>query len=235
MPKSSMTDENNFPGLKKRIAVSDLDHVYSELKQSMMMGLFAPGQPLKLRELAEAFGTSHMPVREALHRLAVAEVLETAPRKSPFVPLANSKRLRDILSLRIDLECKAALLALELDDGMLANRLRIVNGKMDAESIKKRPHIHKYLKLNQQFHFEIYRQSNNDVLLNLIELLWMRYGPLLNFLQSDDGQFFEHSQHNKIIKAIETQDSKALSESISSDLTVAAESIERNLLSVLNA
>jgi DNA-binding GntR family transcriptional regulator len=220
---------SGLPSLKKRIVVSDLDHVFGELKQSMMMGKFAPGQPLKLRELAEVFGTSYMPVREALHRLAMVEALETAPRRSPSVPQAGRKRLRDILSLRIDLECKAAILALENDEGTLAKALRSITAKMDAEAGKNKPNIHNYLELNQRFHFEIYRRSNNDVLLNLIELLWMRYGPLLNLLITDDDLSYKHRQHVQIADAIEMKSAAKLMKALSEDLTAAASAIERKI------
>jgi DNA-binding GntR family transcriptional regulator len=230
--KSLVTDTAGLSSLKRRNTVSDLDHIFAELKQSMMMGRFVPGQKLKLADLADAFGTSHMPVREALNRLVMVKALETAPRRSPSIPNPNPKQLKDILSLRIDLECKAGCMALDNDDGTLAKRLRVLNARMDAEAAKRAPNIRKYLELNQQFHFEIYRRSNNDVLLDLIELLWMRYGPLLNLLSSDGGLSFKHSPHpwhEKIIAAIENQEKTALKESISNDLNTARALIEQKI------
>lgn len=229
VPNYSAKKSAGPAGQKRPATSSDLDYVFGKLKQSMMMGQFVPGQKLKLGELAGTFGTSHMPVREALHRLAMVQALETAPRRSPSVPKANRKHLRDILSLRIDLESKAARLALENDDGTLAKSMHAVNEMMNVEGAKREPRIQKYLELNQQFHFEIYRRSDNDVLLNLIELLWMRYGPLLNLISAGGGLSFEHSQHSKMIEAVERKDAGALIEAISNDLTSAAIAIERRI------
>ena len=105
--------DSRLPDLATRMTASDLDHVYSELKKAIMMGEFEPGQKLKLAELAEAFGTSQMPVREALGRLASAGALESAQRRSMVVPTADFARLRAILSLRIDLEGNAVRLAMQ--------------------------------------------------------------------------------------------------------------------------
>lgn len=219
----------NLPDMKKRAPVSDLDHVYSQLQQSMMMGEFVPGQKLKLGELAAAFGTSHMPVREALNQLAVTQTIETAPRRTPSVPKADIKRLHDILSLRVDLETKAARLAIEFNDGSLEKALRAINSKMDTEAAKRKPSMRTYLSLNQRFHFEIYRRSNNADLLNFIELLWMRYGPLLNLISTGDGLSFGHSQHINMIEAVGAQDSTNLEAAITQDLMSAAKAIEAKI------
>lgn len=229
MPEAAIPDAKKFAGLKRREPVSDLDHVYDELKRSMMAGEFVPGQKLKLAELAAAFGTSHMPVREALNRLAVVHALDTAPRRSPSVPQANIKRLRDILSLRVDLECKAARLALENDTGSLAKAIKTINDRMNAECDRREPSIRRYLELNQKFHFEIYQRSGNDDLLTLIELLWMRYGPMLNLISADGGLSLEHSLHGDIIEAVEQNDAARLQDALSQDLSSAADAIERRI------
>lgn len=221
----SQVKQQNLPEMKKRKPVSDLDHIYGELKRSMMMGEFVPGQKLKLEELAEAFGTSHMPVREALNRLAVVHAVETAPRRSPSVPQADKKRLQDVLTLRIELECLAARFTLENDVGGLAGSLRAINDKMDEEGMIGAPNIRRYLELNHRFHFSLYDGCNNPDLLVLIEQLWMRYGPLLNLISSGGSLVFEHSQHAVIIEAVEARDPEALCQAIKTDLTNAARAI----------
>lgn len=220
---------SDLQSLRPRKVVSDLDHVYSEMKRLIMMGEFVPGQKLKLDDLASAFGTSHMPVREALNRLVVARALETVPRKSPRVPEANRKRLRDILDLRVDLECKAAVLSLARNREQLATALLEINRKMDAESAKGAPSAQIYLSLNQRFHFELYRHCGNDELLNLIELLWMRYGPLLNLLRSSKFRLSNHAEHQRMIDSVQQDDAASLQEALCADLISAADAIEKSI------
>ena len=66
------------------------ERVYLALRDQLMRGGFEPGQKLKIAELAEAFGTSAMPVREALNRLTVERALETLPSRTVCVPALSS-------------------------------------------------------------------------------------------------------------------------------------------------
>src|SRR6202045_242717 len=72
------------------------ERVYSALRDQLMRGGFEPGQKLKIAELAEAFGTSAMPVREALNRLTVERALETLPSRTVRVPALLKNSLQDL-------------------------------------------------------------------------------------------------------------------------------------------
>lgn len=76
-----------------------------------MVGRFDPGQTLTIASLADSFGTSHMPVREALRRLAAENALEIAPNGSARVPAISKARLDDLCRARIAIEGLAAELA----------------------------------------------------------------------------------------------------------------------------
>ncbi len=212
----------NLPELKPREQVSDLEHIYGELKRAIMMGEFEPGQKLKLDDLAKAFGTSHMPVREALNRLVVARVLEAEPRRSMSIPKADHKRLNDLISLRTDLESKALVLAMRSANGSFAGLLDKINKGMDSETTKKKPNVKSYLALNQRFHFTMYEFCDNDELLNIIELLWMRYGPLLNLLRRGTLLISRHVHHYEIVEAVRVNDPAAATAALTADLNEAA-------------
>lgn len=214
--------DSRLPDLPARTAVSDLEHVYSELKKAIMMGEFEPGQKLKLAELAEAFRTSQMPVREALGRLASAGALEAAQRRSMVVPSADVARMRAILALRIDLEGKAVRLAMQTGREGLLDHLTRANAVMDVEAARPNPSIKAYLAANHAFHFAIYTASGNCDLVDLIEILWMRYGPLLNLLRRSDVSFFWHARHAELINAVKAGDPDAAVAALTADLEEAA-------------
>lgn len=213
---------SKLPDLPPRERVSDLEHIYTALKKSIMMGEFEPGQKLKLGELSEIFGTSQMPVREALGRLATAGALEWAQRRSMLIPAADAARLKSILSLRIDLEGKAVRLAVERGGSELAKKLEKANRVMDAEAAAATPRIRAYLAANHDFHFTFYAASANPDLVDLIEILWMRYGPLLNLLRKSDAPFFWHGHHDEMIRAVRTGDADAAVAALEADLNDAA-------------
>jgi DNA-binding GntR family transcriptional regulator len=80
------------------------ERVYCTLRDQLMRGGFEPGQKLKIAELAEAFGTSAMPVREALNRLAVERALETLPSRTVRVPALSKATLQDLRETRFAVE-----------------------------------------------------------------------------------------------------------------------------------
>ncbi len=65
-----MASRSHF-GLARIARETVQEHVYGALRDQLMRGGFEPGQKLKIAELAQAFGTSAMPVREALNLLTV--------------------------------------------------------------------------------------------------------------------------------------------------------------------
>lgn len=213
----------SLPAFEPRRAISDADHVYRELKQHFMIGEFEPGQKLTLPELAEAFGTSQMPVREATSRLVVARAIEALPRRSLRVPEATVQRLDALLPLRLHLEGEAARLAAAHGSARIAGQLRDIDDRM--REIARGQDTKTYLKLNQEFHFTIYAESGNADLVDLIELLWMRYAPLMNIVRSGVLSETGQHRHDEAIRAIGRQDGAAAAAAICADIAEAGEAI----------
>lgn len=205
-----------LPELHSRRPSSDLDYVYDELKQWCMMGEFEPGQKLTLPSLAEAFGTSQMPIREATNRLVAARAMVAPPRRSLCMPDATVERLDTLLPLRLLLEGEAAEMGARTAGPELAEELEAINAELSAED--EAGNIKGYLRKNQQFHFTLYRASGNRDLIDLVELLWMRYGPLLNVVRSDALSRLGHANHMAVISAVRASDPQAAGEAIRSDL-----------------
>src|ERR1700749_1516812 len=80
------------------------EQIYVALREKLMRGGFEPGQGLKIAELAEAFGTSAMPVREALNRLTAERGLEARPNRTVHVPTLTTERLKDLKEARFAVE-----------------------------------------------------------------------------------------------------------------------------------
>src|SRR3954447_25358779 len=100
--------EFEIPPLKVS-PLSTIDHVDSEQKSALIAGEFSPGQPMRLKELAVAFRTSHMPIRESLNRLSGIGILERAPRRSTRVPTVTIGGLRNLLEVRLLNERQAVI------------------------------------------------------------------------------------------------------------------------------
>jgi DNA-binding GntR family transcriptional regulator len=81
--------------------------LYEEFREAILTGRFEPGQLLSENALAAEFGKSRTPVREALHRLEIENLVERVPR-GMRVRASSPEEILDIYEVRITLEGAAA-------------------------------------------------------------------------------------------------------------------------------
>lgn len=222
MPKDSQQFE--IPPMKAS-PLSTIDHVYSELKNALMAGEFSPGQPMRLKELAVAFGTSHMPIRESLNRLNGTGVLERTPRRSTRVPMVTVEGLRDLLAVRLLNERQAILWGTERFAGRKLAQIREINSRLDQLNLERKPDIKKYMQINQLFHFSVYRLCGNKALMNIIEALWLQGGPVLSLRKKGEKMVPAHQNHALIIDSIEKGDGQAAADALQRDIIEAHDQI----------
>src|SRR5919202_1158904 len=84
------------------------DQVYRQLVAMILDGEIEPCRTVTIAGIAEAFGVSAMPVREALHRLTAAKVLTVIAARSVGVPPLTVERLSDLTRVRVEVEGLAA-------------------------------------------------------------------------------------------------------------------------------
>jgi DNA-binding GntR family transcriptional regulator len=153
------------------------DRVHADLRSLLMRGRFAPGQPLTITELADAFGTSAQPVRDAICRLCAEKALETLPNRTTRVPVLDHKQLDDLRVARRAVEGLAAELgAQRASDEDVARLVAIVEREIQAGDESQ---VELRVRQNFDFHFALYRLSNSSALLPLIESLWLQLGPYI--------------------------------------------------------
>jgi DNA-binding GntR family transcriptional regulator len=87
------------------------DRAYEQIKKGLISGAFRSGQTLVIRTLADAYGISTTPVREALQRLVAERNLELLPNRSIVVPVLSSERFIELVRIRRELEGLAGELA----------------------------------------------------------------------------------------------------------------------------
>jgi GntR family transcriptional regulator, colanic acid and biofilm gene transcriptional regulator len=84
---------------------------YRELRAALMGGEFLPATTLTLRALADRLGTSIMPIREAVSRLAAEHALELRPNRAIRVPELSRVEIDHLWQIRLLIESEAAGLA----------------------------------------------------------------------------------------------------------------------------
>jgi len=194
------------------------DRVYSVLRDRLMRGGFEPGQKLKIAELATALGTSAMPVREALNRLAAERAIESMPNRSVRVPSLSKESLRDLMEARFAIEGLAvARAAQNMDEETLATLRQFIEAQSetDAEHVSEGS-----AQQNRAFHFAIYRRSGSAVLLPIIESLWLQFGPYLRVASERfDGREGRGTNfHVEMVAALARGDAAAARKALESDI-----------------
>lgn len=194
------------------------ERVYGVLRDRLMRGGFEPGQKLKIAELAEALGTSAMPIREALNRLAAERAIEALPNRSVRVPSLSKDALQDLMDTRFAVEGLAVARAARNMTAATLTRLRdLIAAQSDTDS----EHISEAsARQNRAFHFAIYRQSGSTVLLPIIESLWLQFGPYLRVASERfDGREGRGTHfHVEIVDALARGDGKAARKALEDDI-----------------
>lgn len=195
--------------------------VHAALRQALMNGDFLPGQRIVVREIAERFETSAMPVREALRQLVSDEALFDHPNRGVIVPEATVEVISDLVRVRCSIEGAATeWAAATIDEAELADiaaidrHMRACTARHDAAD---------YLTLNRRFHFSVYRAARSPVLQPVIERLWLRAGPWLNIMRDEATLGLGLDHHAEIIDALRRGDGVRARRALIADITDAAD------------
>jgi len=187
--------------------------VYDTLRRSLMRGELAPGTKISSRSVADALGTSAMPVREALKRLEADNVLESQAKRGFVVRSMTESEFQEILQIRLELEGMAIRTAANQMTASRISSLHRLEKTMHAEQ-----DVRTILDLNYQFHFTIYRAAKMPITLSIIENIWLRLGPALWNMVDDYANNDADENHLKIIKSLEKGDADAAVEALCADM-----------------
>jgi DNA-binding GntR family transcriptional regulator len=183
------------------------DVIYERLRREIATGQLKPG-PLKLRPLAERFGTSPIPVREALRRLESDRLVSFVGNRAIRVNAVSAKELGEVFAIRAELESLALRLAvphLAADAARLA-ALESLMDRMDEQAGEPA----EWRTTNEQFHTALYDAADSPRLLGLIGNLWVVVEPYLRmYVQSLSSLREAQEQHRAMVASVAAGDAAA--------------------------
>ena len=198
------------------------DQAFEQLRSEIYAGRFGPGSILPLRSLAESFGTSITPVRDAVSRLVSLGVLERGARNAAVVPSVSAETLRNLTTVRCEIEGLAAREAARRASPGSAAELAAQLARM--KDLIKVEAFREYLEAHRAFHFKIYALAENPILSEMIETLWLRFGPVLTFVVPAYVKLLKGTDHHSaIVAAIGRGDSATAEAAIVADIREAAD------------
>jgi DNA-binding GntR family transcriptional regulator len=173
------------------------DAVREKLRAAIRSGKLAPGLQLKQDELAERFGTSRIPVREALRQLEVEGYVTIHPNRGAMVAELRLDEILELMEIRVALECHALRLAVpqmsEIDLETAEGILRAYDEEPEPET---------WGEMNWRFHETLYAPCNHPKLLAMIEA---NYGHVSRFTRGmvsrTVGKDRPQQEHYKLLAA----------------------------------
>lgn len=235
-PLEEMTNDEILNGLK--IFVDEMNNLeplrlpqraYTIIRHAIRNLVLPPGKTILEREVAETLGMSRTPVREALVRLEMDDVLELIPRRGFYVAEIEIDDLNDIYQMNAALDGLAIeIAASNIYDKEIDSLEEIVS---QQEKMIEDGRIKEWAKSDDEFHYRIIELSQNDSLNKVLDiysdklfrarLYTIDYRPtpkqsilehkaMISCLRAQDGKaarnvMESHRQraHKEIIKALE--------------------------------
>ncbi|HEY2262746.1 MAG TPA: GntR family transcriptional regulator [Streptosporangiaceae bacterium] len=148
--------------------VSKTDLVAALVRELVVTGGLEPGEQLRQRDLAQRFGVSQTPVREAMRRLESEGLLVCDTHRGFTVVTPDADRDQENSRIRAALESLGASLAARQVDPAGLGRLRALNDRIRTLAGDDPG----YAELNREFHFTVCGYAHSPLLLSLMRLLW---------------------------------------------------------------
>ena len=191
------------------------DFITEQIEKAITSGSLRPGQKLALKELAETFKVSMLPVRDALNRLIAAGLVIRRPNQGVFVVELTLEEMESILEVRVPLEGAGARLAAGRAIPEEIRALRNMVLQM-ADSLEQRDFL-RYSQTDLVFHRTLWKCSKNSFLektMSSLMLPWFGFQLASGLLSSVANYAQIPALHDQIISAIEARDGAKAEEAI---------------------
>lgn len=203
---------------KKPKAETMQSQVLNKLRDGLMEGALLPGHVISIRKFAAMFGTSPMPVRDALSQLVAANALEEMPNRSVCVPVLTRSRIAELFAVREMLETRITRQACERITQEVIDELVAMNTTVARENMQQRETKFEVLRRNRQFHFTLYGAAQSEVLLPLIESLWLQCGPMLFLTLETANAVMARSQHERMCEGLLKRDADLVTDALACEI-----------------
>lgn len=180
--------------------------VYQKLRSQILFGDLVPGQSVTIQGLTDSLEAGMTPVREAIRRLISDGALVFQGNRRVSVPLLTDADVTELIFARKSIEselCKRASHKMSAAD---IDRLEALDRHLDGMIADG--DVGGYLRLNHAFHASLYAHADALILSDLVERLWLRFGPSLRVVCGRFGTQSLPDRHKDIIAALRDRDAE---------------------------
>lgn len=181
------------------------EKILETIRDAIMTGALKPGEKVAEPDLAERFGISRTPIREAFRQLESEGYLTVIPRKGAVVTAFSPRDVEEFYAIKSILEGYAARRACEKLSVKDIEKLRTINDRLrhmaDDGDVKH------FFRIHNDFHELFLKAADNDKLYVLVTNLVRKFERLRYASLSLPGRMkISVEEHDKIIEAFLKRD-----------------------------
>jgi DNA-binding GntR family transcriptional regulator len=175
------------------------------LRADITAGVLAPGEQIVQETLAERYGVSRVPLREALKTLEAEGIVRYFPHRGYFVAELSVEELLEVYRLRELLEAEAITYAIpQLSDGDIDELAGYLD---DYDKAGAAGDLYGVTEANRAFHFAIFDAAHMARLSRLLRQLWDATDAYRAFYYRDEANRARVSlEHREMLKALRARD-----------------------------
>jgi DNA-binding GntR family transcriptional regulator len=190
------------------------EKILETIREAILRGALKPGEKVAEPELAERFGISRTPIREAFRQLESEGYLTVIPRKGAVVTALSERDVEEFYAIKSILEGYAARMAAVNLSSKDIDRLEAINHRL--EQLARDGDVKTFFRVHNEFHELFIRAAGNEKLLELIGQLLMKFNRLRMASLSLPGRMeISVNEHKKILEAFKSNDGEKANQLVS--------------------
>lgn len=209
------------------VKITEHQRAYATLREMVLYGELAPGEPVTIQGLTERVAMGMTPVREAIRRLTSQGALVFKGNRRVEVPELSLAQFGELAFARRWVEPELARRAVENMTESDIARLAADDAGVDAAIASG--DVRGYLQHNHMFHQRLYALSGAEVLLAISEMLWLRSGPPLRVMLGRQGTANLPDMHHEALAAMRAGDAEGVAAAILGDIEQGIAQVLRSL------
>jgi len=184
------------------------EKILETIREAILKGNLKPGEKVAEPELAERFGISRTPIREAFRQLESEGYLTVVPRKGAVVAALSERDVQEFYAIKSILEGYAAELAATNLTEKELDKLAAVNNKL--RQLAAEGDTRAFFRVHSEFHEIFIKAASNSKLSELIQQLGLKFTRLRMASLAVPGRMdISVAEHDNLLQAFRNRDGKA--------------------------
>ena len=194
------------------------EHVsaYRRLRDMILSGQLAPGQAVTIQGLVKTLDSGVTPVREAIRRMTSEGALQFQGNRRVTVPVLGGDQIEELRFARLALEPELVRKSAENMTPAILDRLSQIDAALNQAIATG--DIQGYMLQNHAFHMQLYGQADYQIVMPLVQALWLRAAPSLRIMCGRFGTQNLPDMHQRALTALRAGNAAAAAQAISDDI-----------------